>query len=166
VFILFYWVCSVDDFALVCAMCCPCAHAFVYIDNSKLARVHHEPSYHHLHMPLPELYVAAGGSRNALHNSSNIRTTSTAEAEHNNTNSALTVKAQQKLINTTANSDSSINTVAGAVGSIVRVALNRVLQQSSLQDAMRRNSASSFGIRRKKSIYDEHVSSTFRDMSH
>jgi hypothetical protein len=141
-----------------------CMHVYPLL-YSGVSRVHHEPSYHHLHMPLPKLYIAAGGCKNILQTSSNTATVSTAEAEHPSTDSALIVTSQQKLIKTTTSSDSAISTVAGAVGSIVKVALSRVLQQSSLQDAMRRSSASSFGIRRKKTIYDEHVSATFKDKS-
>jgi hypothetical protein len=141
-----------------------CMHVYPLL-YSGVSRVHHEPFYQHLHMPLPQLYIAAGGCKNILQTSSNTATVSTAETEHPSTESALIVTSQQKLIKTATTSDSGINTVAGAVGSIVRVAINRVLQQSSLQDAIRRSSASGFGIRRKKSIYDEHVSATFKDKS-
>ncbi len=142
-------------------------HVLMYFNNSNVARVHHEPSYHHLHMPLPELYIAAGGSRTTLHNSSNITagstlfSFSTTSCNVTTTNVALAVPSQQKLMNataTTSTSSSGINTVAGVVTSIVRVAVDRVLQQCSLHDAIRRGSASGFGIRRKKSVYDEHVS--------
>ena len=109
-------------------------------------------------MPLPELYIAAGGCRSSLQNTSHT-TISSSETGHITTNTALAVTSQQKSINTTATTaSSSINSVAGAVGSIVKVAVDRVLQQYTLHDAMRRSSTAGFGKRRKKSIYDEHVS--------